>query len=86
MIQSLSEPISVQFVFDHKLKQTKPQKILWRNKSYSINKVGLHHTYYEGKNLQHIFSVCTDQLFFRLRLDSLTLFWTLEEISDGLPE
>jgi hypothetical protein len=45
----------------------------------------MHHTIREGRTLFHIFSVSSQDLFFRLKLDTDNLFWTLEEIADGLP-
>ena len=38
----------------------------------------------QGKKLLHIFSVSNNSLAFRLELDTETLFWTLQEVSDGL--
>jgi len=46
--------------------------------------VGLHHLYREGKVLFHIFSVVADTLFMRLRFDTDTLYWVLEETEDGV--
>ena len=49
-----------------------------------ITKLGFHHTVRVGRVLHHIFSVATESMFFRLNLDTETLSWTLEEVSDGL--
>jgi hypothetical protein len=46
----------------------------------------LHHTFRSGRTLFHVFSVASKSLFFRLVLNTDTLFWRLEEISDGLPD
>lgn len=62
-----------------------PSEIVWHNRFYKIKKIGLYHKTLEGNTLFHIFSVVTDSLFFRLKLNSKNLIWTLEEISDGLP-
>lgn len=86
MIQKISVPVSVELAFDHKLRKVFPKCLLWDGKLYSITKVGLHHTYREGRVLFHVFSVATQNLFFRLVLDTETLHWRLEEISDGLPD
>ncbi len=61
-----------------------PAKVKWQGRVYTITKLGFHHTMRVGRVLHHIFSVATDTLFFRLNLDTETLFWTLEELSDGL--
>lgn len=85
MIQKISAPVSVQLVYDHHLHAVSPRQILWDGKVIRISQVGLHHTIREGRTLFHIFSVTSQNLFFRLKLDTDTLFWTLEEIADGLP-
>lgn len=84
MIQKISAPVSVQTVFDHRKRTITPRQILWDGRIFRIAQVGLHHTFREGRTLFHIFSVTAQGLSFRLRLDTESLFWTLEEISDGL--
>lgn len=74
--QSLSEQVEVWF-------KDYPRLITWKNRDYKITKLGLHHKYYEGKTLYHIFSVVSDNLFFRLKLNSNNLLWTLEQISEN---
>jgi hypothetical protein len=86
MIQKLSVPVSVEMIYDHKSRKVFPKFVLWGEKIYPITKIGLHHTFREGRVLYHAFSVCTKSVFFRLILDSETLHWRLEEISDGLPD
>jgi hypothetical protein len=85
MIQKISAPVSVELVYDHRKHTVLPRKILWDGRIFPTLKIGLHHTYREGRELVHIFSIASDSLSFRLKLDTTTLFWTLEEISDGLP-
>jgi len=85
MIQKLSEPVSVNFTFDSEKCAVLPRHILWKGRVYSIKKVGLHHTYRQGRTLFHVFSVVSNTLFLRLILNTETLHWKLEEISDGLP-
>lgn len=84
MIQKISAPISVQLVYDHRRHTVAPKKLLWDGREYLVTQVGLHHTFREGRTLFHIYSIVSNQLFFRVRLDTDTLFWTLEEIADGL--
>lgn len=86
MIQKVSSPVSVQTVYDHRKHTVSPRQILWNGKVFRIAQVGLHHTYREGRTLFHIFSVVGQGLSFRLKLDTDSLFWTLEEISDGLAD
>lgn len=84
MIQKISAPVSVQTVFDHRRRLVSPRQIYWDGRLFRIAQVGLHHTFREGRTLFHVFSVTAQGLSFRLRLDTESLFWTLEEISDGL--
>lgn len=83
MIQKLSVPVSVDLYFDHQRRQSVPALVVWENRRYLILKVGLHHTYHQGRTLYHVFSVVAKNIFFRLVFNTETLFWSLEEISDG---
>jgi hypothetical protein len=83
MIQKISAPVSVEMVYDHRRRTITPRRIFWDGRIFRIARVGLHHTFREGRTLFHIFSVVSSDLSFRLRLDTDSLFWTLEEISDG---
>jgi len=83
MIQKISIPVSVTLYFDHKLRRSVPVNILWEGRVYPITKIGLHHTYRAGRTLFHVFSAESPSLFFRLVLNSETLHWLVEEISDG---
>jgi len=85
MIEKISAPVSVALTFDHKARKVYPKWVVWNGRLYPVLKIGLHHTYREGRNLYHVFSVVSKTLFFRLVLDTETLYWRLEEISDGLP-
>lgn len=84
MIQKISAPVSVETVYDHRRRIVFPRRIFWDGRLFSNVKVGLHHTFREGRTLFHIFSVVSEGVSFRLRLDTESLFWTLEELSDGL--
>lgn len=86
MIQKLSIPISVQTVYDCKQRTVSPRQIVWKGSPVRISQVGLHHTFRDGRTLFHIFSVTAQGLSFRLKLNTESLFWTLEEISDGLAD
>ncbi len=85
MIQKISAPVSVQLVYDHRLRTVAPRQIFWDGRVIRVAKVGMHHTTREGRTLFHIFSVISSNLFYRLKLNTDNLFWTLEEIADGLP-
>lgn len=83
MIQKISSPVSVTLAYDHKKRRVFPKVVVWDGKIYRIDKIGLHHTFRTGTTLYHVFSVESPELFFRLVLDTDTLHWVLEEISDG---
>ncbi len=90
MIQRISESISVILSCGKPSGPdpvgAKPISLTWQNRDYIITQQGLHHTYRSGRTLHHIYSVLAGDLFFRLNLNADTLNWTLEEISDGLPD
>lgn len=86
MIQKVLSPVSVGVSFDHTKRRISPRWVVWDGRLHSIINVGLHHTYRAGRTLYHVFSVASKTLFFRLVLDTDTLHWKLEEISDGLPD
>lgn len=77
MVQRISEPVVVGM-------STVPKWVKWKSRIYKIEKIGLHHTYREGRTLYHVFSVAASTLFLRLRLNTENLSWKLEEISDAI--
>ena len=84
MIEKVNASVSVSLSFNSDTKITTPRAIKWNGRIHKITKIGLHHTYRQGRTLYHVFSVASATLFFRLVLDSETLHWKLEEIADGL--
>lgn len=86
MIEKISIPVSVSLAFDHTKRKVFPKWLVWNGRLYPVVKIGLHHTFRQGRTLYHVFSVASKSLFFRLVLDTETLHWRLEEISDGLPD
>ena len=76
MSQKSSEPVLVGM-------SDAPKWVKWRNKLYKVKKIGLHHKYREGRTLYHVFSVVTDSLFLRLRLNTENLTWCLDEFRDA---
>lgn len=63
--------------------QVMPYKIKWNGRIYLIKHLGYHHKVKEGKTIIHIFSCSSETLGFRLRFNSDTLSWILEEVEDG---
>lgn len=86
MIQRISEPVSVVTTFDAPARRVRPLSLQWSHHEYPVTQIGLRHTYKTGNTRYHVFSVVSGNLFFRLNLNTDTLHWTLEEISDGLPD
>lgn len=85
MIEKISAPVSVSLFYDSRKQKVLPKWVVWDGRLYPIVKIGLHHTYRQGRTLFHVFSVASKNLFFRLILNTENLHWILEEISDGLP-
>lgn len=86
MIQNIKAPVSVNLVSDHKKRKVYPSQVLWDGKYYKINKIGLHYAHKSGNILLHIFTVSSEALSFKLVFDTSSLLWTMEQISDGLPD
>lgn len=82
MLTHIGEKVSVNFKYNHLTGKSYPKEIVWRNKEYLIDKLGLHYTLFKGETLFHIFSVTTDHYYFRLVLNTKNLMWTLEEVAD----
>jgi hypothetical protein len=76
MVYKISEFVEVG------LESKSPNWVLWRNRVYKITKVGLHHTYREGRILYHIFSVISSDIFFKLRFNTENLSWKIEEVAN----
>lgn len=60
-----------------------PVWVSWRSRIYKITKIGLHHTQAQGDTLLHIFSVIADTVFMRIKLNTKSLIWTLEEVMES---
>ena len=86
MIQRISEPVSVVASYNAKNRTVRPISVEWSERVYPVLQVGLRHTYRDGVTRHHVFSVIASSLFFRLNLNADNLIWTLEEVSDGLPD
>ena len=75
-------PVSVVFGFNAQTRHITPVTVSWGSRDYAITKVGLHHTYRDGRTLFHVFSAVSATVFFRLVLNTDNLFWRLTEVSD----
>lgn len=88
MKQMIDEEVSVVMYYSVSLKQAVPYILHWQHKDYRLGVVDYHHSYMEGRERQHIYELVDKEetLWFRLRLDSSNLHWTLEAIHDGLAD
>lgn len=86
MKEKIDEEVSVVMYYSAKQKHAVPYLLHWQNKDYALGKVNYQHNYMEGRDRQHIFELCDKDstIWFRLRLDSSNLHWTLESIHDGM--
>lgn len=82
MVTQINEAVSVKLVYNHVKQSVKPEAFYWRGRAYKVDKVGLHHFFKKGSTLSHIFSVVCGETAFRLALDTETLHWKVEEVSD----
>lgn len=77
-MRNLSEKVNV--VLENNI----PLSLVWKNRDYKITKIGLHHNYFEGKTLIHIFSVLSDDIFLKLKFNTKYLTWNLIEIFESI--
>ena len=61
-----------------------PKYLIWKGRSHTITQIGLHHLFREGQTLYHIFSVTAGTMFMRLKFNTDTLGWILEETEDEI--
>ncbi len=80
MAENINERVSVNLFSNHAKGMVFPTGFFWRGRTYTVNKVGLHHTFREGRSLIHVFSATDGNTFFKLQLDTETLQWRWVEI------
>ncbi len=83
MITKVDVPVSVELVFQAPTRKVFPKTVVWNGRDYPITKLGYKHTFRQGRTLIHVFSVASNGAYFKLQLNSETLHWKLEEVSDG---
>lgn len=76
-------PVAVTLLYEPRKPELRPISVRWDGREYQITRLGLHHTFREGRTLYHVFSVASETAFFRLVLNTDNLFWRLTEVSDG---
>lgn len=88
MKELINEEVTVVMYYSASIKRAVPYLLHWNNEAYRLAAVDYHHSYLDGRERQHIFELVNKEqtLWFRLRLDSSNLHWTLEAIHDGLAD
>ncbi len=86
MRETINEEVSVVLYYSAQKRRAVPWLIRWHNREYRAGKLGYYHKVKQGETLHHIFELVDkdNTLWFRLRLDTSNLHWTLEAIHDGL--
>jgi len=84
MSSKIAEKVSVNLVYNHVAGTVIPQHIKWKTHVYTVTKVGLHYTVFQGNTLLHLFAVVNDTNYFLLSFNTKTLHWQLEEIADNV--
>lgn len=79
-MENIDDKVSVNLFSNHTIGSVFPTGFFWRGRSYRIQKVGLHHTFREGRSLVHVFSVTDGTTFFKLEMNTETLLWRLVEV------
>jgi len=75
---TIDEPVVVGMV------NNSPKYVIWKGRSHTITKIGLHHAVREGRTLYHIFSVIADTVFLRLQLNTDNLLWRITDVESRL--
>lgn len=81
-MENLKERVSVSSFYDQATGQNGPREVVWRGRSYLVDKVGLHHRFWQGRTLVHLFSVLCGSCYLRLRLETDSLVWFIESFVD----
>lgn len=83
MNEIINERVSIIVSYDREKAVVMPRKMRWQGRDYVFTRLSYHHKIRMGRTLLHIFHVTDGATDFRLRLDTDTLHWTLEEVCDG---
>ena len=85
MRSKINKEVSVVSFYNSRKQQAQPYVISWNNTDFTVGEIGYHHKIYNGKVCHHIFELVNSEqtLWLRLNLNTDTLHWVLEEISDG---
>jgi len=81
MTENINEKISVLVAFMPN--KALPLSFLWQNQKYSIDKVNLVHSSYDGRGKIYYFSVMSAGNYFKLCFNTEKNFWLLAEAEYG---
>lgn len=81
---SINEKTSVVTVYNHTNNTVLPWKIKWNQRVYTLRFVDFHHLVRDENTLFHVFGVTDGSVFFRLRFNTETLQWFLEDMTEGV--
>lgn len=81
MREDMDEPVSVLAGYSAKFKRFQPLLVTWNNVDYRLGKVDFYHKTKKGSTTLHHFSMSDkqEQVYFKLKFDSRTLNWTMQE-------
>lgn len=79
----INEKVTVISISDFERGSVMPVKLKWRGNVYRIDTLDYHNKFWDGRTRIHVYSVANETMYFKLRLDTETLQWTLEEIYDA---
>lgn len=79
----INEKVSVVLVCSREKAMIMPYKMRWQGREYKMTQLAYHHKARLGRTIMHIFHVTDGTNDYRLRLDTETLGWTLEEVLYG---
>lgn len=83
MSEEIRESVSVVMLASVEHRKAYPYRFKWHGREYKVKEVCMHYTERQKGRLVHCFSIDTGGAVFLLRLDTQTLFWTLEQVEAG---
>lgn len=78
MYETIDEPIKVLASFDKGV--ITPHKFRWRSREVKIDQVNFIHRVKDGSVLSYLFSVSNTTCAYKLRFNTATLNWKLDQI------
>ena len=83
MHAKINERVKILSIYDPVSGKTTPYRMKWRDQVHRIKQVTYYHPERMGREILHIFHLTDGNLDFKVVLNSETLSWMLEEVSDG---